>query len=146
MAAAAWNKASRELSSSSTAAAAGATPRVGGGDGVRISCRRSGVGRDTPTKTHGQRRSWNERIESNFGNHYFSVDETGQRGERMKPGMIFTVEPMINLSANYDVFIDANDKWTVFTKDNSLSAQFEHTVLVTDDGVEILTDRTGIKI
>ena len=77
---------------------------------------------------------------------FITHHKTGQRGERMKPGMIFTVEPMINLSANYDVFIDANDKWTVFTKDNSLSAQFEHTVLVTDDGVEILTDRTGIKI
>lgn len=72
--------------------------------------------------------------------------KTGQRGEKMKPGMIFTVEPMINASANYDVYIDAEDKWTVFTKDQAISAQFEHTVLVTDTGVEILTDRSKIKI
>ena len=44
---------------------------------------------------------------------------------------------MINASANYDVYIDAEDKWTVFTKDRAISAQFEHTVLVTDTGVEI---------
>jgi methionyl aminopeptidase len=77
---------------------------------------------------------------------FITHHKTNQRGEKMKAGMTFTVEPMVNLSANYDVFIDAKDKWTVFTKDSSLSAQFEHTVLVTETGVEILTDRTRIKI
>jgi methionyl aminopeptidase len=45
---------------------------------------------------------------------------------------------MINLGA-YQVYTDRSDKWTVRTKDRSLSAQFEHTLLVTDTGVEILT-------
>jgi methionyl aminopeptidase len=52
--------------------------------------------------------------------------------------MIFTIEPMINCGVSESV-LDSRDKWTVRTKDNKLSAQFEHTVLVTDDGFEILT-------
>lgn len=55
----------------------------------------------------------------------------------MVPGMVFTVEPMIN-AGGYDCEI-LDDEWTVVTKDGSLSAQWEHTVLVTEDGVEILT-------
>jgi len=58
---------------------------------------------------------------------------------RLLPGMIFTVEPMINLGSA-DTRLDPDDRWTVRTVDGSLSAQFEHTVLVTADGVEILTD------
>lgn len=58
---------------------------------------------------------------------------------RMRAGMIFTVEPMINLGAA-DTRLDTRDGWTVRTRDGSLSAQFEHTVLVTDDGYDILTD------
>ncbi len=58
---------------------------------------------------------------------------------RLKPGMIFTVEPMINMSKNYEVITSLDDNWTVTTADGSLSAQFEHTVLVTDKGYEILT-------
>ncbi len=58
--------------------------------------------------------------------------------EPMKPGMIFTIEPMIN-SGKETVFIDQTDYWTVKTADNSLSAQFEHTILVTEKGYEILT-------
>src|SRR5690606_26525531 len=58
--------------------------------------------------------------------------------EPMKPGMIFTIEPMINIG-DENILIDQNDKWTVRTKDNKLSAQFEHTVLVTEAGHEILT-------
>lgn len=57
---------------------------------------------------------------------------------RLKPGMCFTVEPMIN-AGKYEVITSKKDGWTVTTKDNSLSAQFEHTVLVTDKGYEILT-------
>lgn len=59
---------------------------------------------------------------------------------KLKSGMIFTVEPMINNSPNYGVITSEEDGWTVHTEDNSLSAQFEHTVLVTEDGHEILTE------
>ncbi|MDR2591582.1 MAG: methionyl aminopeptidase [Chitinispirillales bacterium] len=63
------------------------------------------------------------------------------RGEDiiMLPGMTFTIEPMINLGG-YAVTTDwGDDGWTVRTEDGSLSAQFEHTVLVTDSGAEVLT-------
>lgn len=56
----------------------------------------------------------------------------------MKPGMTFTIEPMINEGV-YDVVIDKKDKWTVRTADGKLSAQFEHTILVTEEGYEVLT-------
>jgi methionyl aminopeptidase len=55
----------------------------------------------------------------------------------LKPGMTFTIEPMINLGKRHCVLLD--DGWTVLTKDRSWSAQFEHTILVTEDGHEILT-------
>ncbi len=58
-------------------------------------------------------------------------------GIALKPGMFFTVEPMINLGA-YGVKI-LNDGWTAVTRDRSLSAQFEHSVGVTETGVEIFT-------
>ena len=61
------------------------------------------------------------------------------RGIRLRPGMIFTIEPMINVGS-YQVNI-LSDKWTAVTKDGSLSAQFEHTLLVTEAGVEVLTRR-----
>jgi methionyl aminopeptidase len=54
------------------------------------------------------------------------------------PGMTLTIEPMINLGG-WEVVTDPHDHWTVRTKDGSLSAQFEHTVLVTDKGSEVLT-------
>lgn len=54
------------------------------------------------------------------------------------PGMTFTIEPMINLGA-YKVITDSEDGWTVRTKDGSLSAQFEHTLLITETGVDVLT-------
>lgn len=57
----------------------------------------------------------------------------------MKPGMVFTVEPMINEGAYKEATWP--DDWTAVTKDGLLSAQFEHTLLVTDSGVEILTAR-----
>lgn len=53
------------------------------------------------------------------------------------PGMVFTIEPMINLGARYLTVLE--DKWTAVTKDGSLSAQFEQTILVTDQGFESLT-------
>jgi methionyl aminopeptidase len=58
-------------------------------------------------------------------------------GEKIKAGMIFTIEPMINIG-NYETKI-LNDGWTAVTKDKSLSAQFEHTVGITKDGYEIFT-------
>ncbi len=57
----------------------------------------------------------------------------------LKPGMIFTIEPMVNASANFQVTLDTNDNWTIRTLDGSLSAQFEHTILITPTGSEILT-------
>lgn len=56
----------------------------------------------------------------------------------LEPGMTFTIEPMINMG-KYPVYTDKEDGWTVFTKDGSLSAQFEHTLLVTETGFEVLT-------
>lgn len=59
-------------------------------------------------------------------------------GDVMKKGMVFTIEPMINAGSPYTV-LSNEDNWTVRTKDGSLSAQWEHTVVVTEDGVELLT-------
>jgi methionyl aminopeptidase len=63
----------------------------------------------------------------------------GRSGEgiKLKEGMIFTIEPMIN-EGSYDAKM-LNDGWTAVTKDKSLSAQFEHTIGVTNDGFEIFT-------
>ena len=58
-------------------------------------------------------------------------------GLKLQPGMIFTVEPMINQGKRHLKILA--DGWTVVTKDRSLSAQWEHEVLVTDTGYEILT-------
>lgn len=60
-------------------------------------------------------------------------------GERLRPGMVFTIEPMLNQGGSK--VMTEKDGWTVVTKDGKLSAQFEHTVAVTSDGVEILTLR-----
>jgi methionyl aminopeptidase len=62
-------------------------------------------------------------------------------GMRLEPGMTFTVEPMIN--AGKAAIRELADGWTIVTKDHSLSAQWEHTVLVTDSGYEILTASAG---
>ena len=67
------------------------------------------------------------------------VPHTGRAGSgiRLKAGMAFTVEPMINLGgAGVKILPDG---WTVVTRDGSLSAQFEHTVLVTATGAEVMT-------
>jgi methionyl aminopeptidase len=58
-------------------------------------------------------------------------------GELLQAGMTFTIEPMINAGKRHTKLLP--DGWTVVTKDHSLSAQWEHTVLVTDSGVEVLT-------
>jgi len=60
-------------------------------------------------------------------------------GEVLEPGMTFTIEPMINAGKRHVKLLP--DRWTVITKDRSLSAQWEHTILVTDTGFEVLTKR-----
>jgi methionyl aminopeptidase len=66
------------------------------------------------------------------------VADRQSRQERLLPGMCFTVEPMINVGTRFTK-LDSKDGWTVRTRDGKLSAQFEHTVLMREDGPEILT-------
>ncbi|XOD70038.1 MAG: type I methionyl aminopeptidase [Sodalis sp. (in: enterobacteria)] len=68
---------------------------------------------------------------------HYDADDGG--GVILKPGMTFTIEPMVN-SGNYRVHT-MKDGWTVKTKDHSLSAQYEHTIAVTKNGCEIITLR-----
>jgi methionyl aminopeptidase len=70
------------------------------------------------------------------------VKHYGRRGtgERLKTGMTFTIEPMVNIG-RFEVVVDPDDKWTVTTVDGALSAQFEHTIAVTKTGCEVLTKR-----
>lgn len=71
------------------------------------------------------------------------VSHVGRRGtgRRFKPGMTFTIEPMINEGRHETRILD--DDWTAVTIDGKLSAQFEHTILVTPTGCEVLTARAG---
>ena len=68
------------------------------------------------------------------------IDHYGRRGTGMLlvPGMVFTIEPMINMGT-YEVFCDEEDGWTIVTEDELPSAQWEHTFVMTEHGVEILT-------
>ena len=68
------------------------------------------------------------------------VCHVGQLGKGMVliPGMIFTIEPMINAGGR-QVFIDSGNGWTIYTSDGSLSAQVEYMVLVTETGIEVLS-------
>jgi methionyl aminopeptidase len=70
------------------------------------------------------------------------VSHVGQRGkgDRVRAGWVFTIEPMINIGRP-EVEVQA-DKWTALTADRSLSAQFEHTIVVTKTGCEVLTRRS----
>ncbi len=71
-----------------------------------------------------------------------NVVHYGKRGtgEEIREGMIFTIEPMINAGKRFVKLLP--DGWTVVTKDHSLSAQWEHTILVTESGYEVLTKRS----
>lgn len=69
---------------------------------------------------------------------YVSFVSEANTGMIMVPGMVFTIEPMINMGEP-DIFIDEDNEWTVYTDDGMPSAQWEVTLLVTDDGYEILT-------
>ena len=83
-----------------------------------------------------------------FGGHGVGVEfhedpfvcHVGKRktGMVLVPGMIFTIEPMINMG-HRDIFVDEANNWTVYTCDGSLSAQWEHQILITENGPEILT-------
>ncbi len=68
------------------------------------------------------------------------MEHYGRKGTGMLlvPGMVFTIEPMIN-AGGWEVFVDSEDDWTVVTEDYSDSAQWEHTYLMTEDGVEVLS-------
>ena len=66
---------------------------------------------------------------------HYDADE---RSYLLVPGMCFTIEPMINEGAR-QIFIDSKDNWTVYTEDRKLSAQWEHTLVVTEEGVEIIS-------
>jgi len=65
--------------------------------------------------------------------HYGKADT----GMVLEPGMTFTIEPMVNIGKRHTKLL--GDQWTVVTKDRSLSAQWEHTILVTDSGYDVLT-------
>lgn len=65
-------------------------------------------------------------------------------GDVLIPGMTFTIEPMVNVGKRHVKLLP--DEWTVVTKDRSLSAQWEHTLLVTETGVDVLTLRAGEQI
>lgn len=71
-----------------------------------------------------------------------NVPHFGRRGSgpRLRAGMVFTIEPMINLGTYQTELLE--DEWTVVTRDRQLSAQFEHTLLVTRQGCEVLTRRS----
>ncbi len=69
------------------------------------------------------------------------VSHVGEKdtGMLLVPGMVLTIEPMIN-SGKFDVYIDENDGWTVYTEDGSLSAQWEKTILITETGNKVLSE------
>lgn len=68
------------------------------------------------------------------------VSHVGRRGKGMLlvPGMVFTIEPMINMGGD-GIYVDADNDWTVLTNDGLPSAQWEHTILITETGTEIIT-------
>ncbi|AKC59866.1 type I methionyl aminopeptidase [Blochmannia endosymbiont of Polyrhachis (Hedomyrma) turneri] len=71
--------------------------------------------------------------------HVFHHD-TDDNGVRLTPGMVLTIEPMVNIGNSHTYTL--SDGWTVKTKDHSLSAQYEHTIVITNTGCEIITARS----
>lgn len=96
---------------------------------IKKTGRRYGIVRDYTG--HGLGRSFHEPPQVVHVGRYGS-------GEEMRAGMTFTIEPMINIGT-HETVLSTIDGWTVRTADGSLSAQWEHTVLVTDKGFEVLT-------
>ena len=60
-----------------------------------------------------------------------------EEGMILVPGMVFTIEPMVNMGSRH-IYLDDTDEWTIYTADGSLSAQWEYTVLMGNDGLEII--------
>lgn len=97
-------------------------------------------------QTHAEANGYS--VVREFGGHGVGIEfhedpfvaHVGKKGTDMLlvPGMIFTIEPMINMGTK-DIFIDADNDWTVLTEDGMPSAQWEYTVLITEDGHEVLT-------
>jgi len=65
--------------------------------------------------------------------------DMGKGGTKLAPGMVITVEPMLIAGGSDDVYTDRKDGYSVYTKDKSNSAHFEHTIVITENGAEILT-------
>ena len=75
---------------------------------------------------------------SSMKNRRSAISDEKGTGMLLVPGMVFTIEPMINMGT-WQVFIDEEDGWTVVTEDELPSAQWEHTFLMTETGLEILS-------
>ena len=96
-------------------------------------------------QTHAENNGFS--VVKDFGGHGVGIEfheepfvyHYGVKGQGMVlvPGMMFTIEPMIN-AGDYKLFIDEDNGWTAITKDGSLSSQWENTILVTEDGIEII--------
>ncbi|MFM7576203.1 MAG: M24 family metallopeptidase, partial [Microcystaceae cyanobacterium] len=74
--------------------------------------------------------------------HVFNARTRQLPNVQLKAGMTLAIEPIVNAGSRFTKTL--RDRWTVVTVDNALSAQFEHTVLVTERGYEILTDRSQV--
>jgi len=74
--------------------------------------------------------------------HVFNFRTREMANVKLRAGMTLAIEPIVNAGSKFTRIL--SDRWTAVTVDNALSAQFEHTVLVTADGYEILTDRTQV--
>ena len=74
--------------------------------------------------------------------HVFNFRTREMANVKLRAGMTLAIEPIVNAGSKFTRIL--SDRWTAVTVDNALSAQFEHTVLVTTDGYEILTDRTQL--
>ena len=103
------------------------------GHAIKKHCKKYGYGIVRDLAGHGVGNAFHEEPD---------VDHDAHRGTGMLlvPGMVFTIEPMINMGT-WRVFIDADDPygWEVITEDEKPSAQWEHTLLMTEHGVEVLT-------
>ncbi|MBB6631067.1 methionyl aminopeptidase [Clostridium algidicarnis] len=96
-------------------------------------------------QTHAENNGFS--VVKDFGGHGVGIEfheepfvyHYGVKGQGMilVPGMMFTIEPMIN-AGDYKLFIDEDNDWTAITKDGSLSSQWENMILVTEDGIEII--------
>lgn len=114
-------------------------------DAIRPGCRVSDIGDAIVQEAHARGFSVVREFVGHGVGREFHQDPTiphfpnrQSRKDRLYPGVCFTIEPMINVGDRQGIQ-DKRDGWTVRTKDGSLSAQFEHTVLMTENGPEILT-------